>query len=362
MLIQKDRFPVKDIVLFGFLPSFLKKIIYRLRGYHIGKKVSLGLGAVICGQEVSIGDHTSIGFFTIIRGKKIKIGSFVSIGSATMLDTPHLEIGDGTKINEQVFVGGLQFPDSKLIIGRNCQIMQMSFINPATSITIGDDTGIGGDCLLFGHTSWLSAFEGYPVKFEPIEIGNSVSISWRVFVLPGTKIGDGAVIGANSLVHKTIPPKCLAVGFPARVVSSYPEFPKQVLDNEKPGILKPIVKEMTEYFTNSGLLCRNTDEDIYEITLERKKLLGIRKAKHYRMYVAYGDIEKDKIAKSGRVSDVLLSLNPIPVEVRDVCQANKVMWIDIANKQQSYFWNDLGEEVALYLKRYGVRLYRSDAR
>ena len=116
----------------------------------------------------------------------------------------------------------MQYPDSKFIVGKNCQIMQMSFINPAKSIVIGNDTGIGGDCLMFGHSSWLSNFEGYDVEFNDIIIGNSVSLAWRVFVLPGTRIGDGSVIGANSLVHRTIPPKSLAVGFPARVVSKAP--------------------------------------------------------------------------------------------------------------------------------------------
>ena len=191
MLIQKDRFPIKEVVLFGLLPNFLKKWIYRLKGYRIGKKVSLGFGAVICGEEVSIGDYTTIGFFTIIRGKGIKIGSWVTIGATTIIDTPFLEIGDGSRINEQVFVGGLQFPDSKLVIGKNCQIMQMSFINPAKSITIGDDSGIGGDCLLFGHTSWLSKFEGYPVEFAPIEIGKSVSLAWRVLCYRGRRLGTG---------------------------------------------------------------------------------------------------------------------------------------------------------------------------
>lgn len=360
MLIRQDRFPIKDIVLFGFLPGFLKKFIYRLRGYHIGKKVSLGIGAVICGKEVSIGDYTTVGFFTIIRGKKIKIGSFVSIGATTILDTPHLEIGDGTKINEQVFVGGLQFPDSKLIIGRNCQIMQMSFINPTTSITIGDDSGIGGDCLLFGHTSWLSRFEGYPVKFEPIEIGKSVSISWRVFVLPGTKIGDGAVIGANSLVHKTIPPRCLAVGFPARVVSTFPNFPKPVTDDEKKEILLAIVGEMMQFFSDSGLACRAVGADAYEVTHTRRGLWGPR-TRTNRLQVLYNPAVAADIGSSEDGPDVLLSLASVPDAVRKLCATRRVMWIDIEKKEQPLYWNDLGEEVTLYLKRYGVRLYRVEA-
>ena len=226
MLIQKSRIPIKDILLIGFFPCFIKKLVHRLKGYKIGKGVSIGFGSVICAEEVTIGDHTTIGFFTVIRGKNITIGSHVSIGSTTILDTAYIEIGDGSKINEQVFIGGLQFPDSKFVLGKNCQIMQMSFINPAKSIVIGDDSGIGGHCLIFGHTTWLSEFEGYPVEFKPIEIGKSVSVAWRVFLLPGTKIGDGAVVGANSLVHRTIPPRCLAMGFPARVVSKFPDFPR----------------------------------------------------------------------------------------------------------------------------------------
>src|SRR4030043_2111994 len=182
MLIQKERFPIKEIPVFGFLPDFIKKLIYRIKGYRIGKKVSFGFGSVVSGQKVFFGDYTSFGFFSIIRGKEIKIGSHVSIGATTIMDTPNLEIGDGSKINEQVFVGGLQSPDSKLVLGKNCQIMQMSFINPSKSITIGDDTGIGGHCLIFGHNSWLSQFEGYPVNFAPIEIGRSVSLAWRGFV------------------------------------------------------------------------------------------------------------------------------------------------------------------------------------
>jgi len=171
MIIEKSRIPVKEILIFGFLPGFLKKIAYRLRGYRIGKNVNLGFGAVICGDNVTIGEHTSIGFFSIIRGQEINIDSFVNIGSVTFIDTPRIIIGSGTRINEQVFIGGLQDPDSSITIGKNCQIMQMSFINPAKSITIGDDSGIGGHSLIFGHASWLSQFDGYPVEFKPIVIG-----------------------------------------------------------------------------------------------------------------------------------------------------------------------------------------------
>ncbi|MFM1945478.1 MAG: hypothetical protein RI897_4460, partial [Verrucomicrobiota bacterium] len=72
MLTGKSRFPVREMVLVGWMPSFLKKVVYRLRGYRIGKGVSLGFGAVIVGQDVEVGDHTSVGFLTVIRGKRIR--------------------------------------------------------------------------------------------------------------------------------------------------------------------------------------------------------------------------------------------------------------------------------------------------
>lgn len=352
MLTSKPRLPIKQILLYGLLPSPIKKLVYRLRGYRIGEGVSLAFGSVICGEEVDIGKRSSVGFFAVIRGKRILLGNDVQIGAATFLDTPHVEIGDGTKINEQVFVGGLQFPDARLIVGRNCQIMQMTFINPTRSIRIGDDTGIGGDCLIFGHSSWLSKFEGYPVEFDSIEIGSNVSLAWRVFVLPGTKIGDGAVIGANSLVRGEIPSRCLAVGFPARVVSRPGDFPKVVSEAEKVAILREIVDEMIEHFRAAGFTCHR--EGLILVVREPARSWSLKKRRDWRCAVA-----EERLPEPGLEGvDVILSLPGISEERRTALVRNGQMWIDLEKKERSDHGNDLGEEMAQYLKRYGVRLFR----
>lgn len=356
MLIPRPRFPIKQMALMGWLPSFLKKSIYRVKGYRIGKEVSIGFGSVIVGEDVSIGDHASISFFSFIRGKQIRIGDHVQIGATTFIDTPFLEIGEGSKINEQVFIGGLQFPDSKLVIGRNCQIMQMSFINPSRSITIGDDSGIGGDCLLFGHNSWLSQLEGYKVDFEPIEIGKSVSLSWRVFVLPGVKIGDGAVIGANSLVSHAIPPRCLAIGYPARVVSKFPDFPKDLSGEEKAGLFENMIREMVLFFQGSGLRCEGSGPDY---TVFRTNKRGLKRNKCWRLRV---DMEpsEDKIAGASATDvDVYLRFWKISVEGRRRLNALKTAWFDVENKERSEATNQLADEVALFLRRYGIRFFRN---
>jgi acetyltransferase-like isoleucine patch superfamily enzyme len=272
-----------------------------------------------------------------------------------MIDTPHLELGEGTKINEQVFVGGMQFPDSKLVVGRNCQIMQMTFINPCRSIVIGDDSGIGGDSLLFGHTSWLSKFEGYPVEFDSIEIGRSVSLAWRVFVLAGTRIGDGAVIGANSLVRGTVPPRCLAVGFPARVVSRAPEFPRDLAEGEREQILREIVQEMASFLEGSGFSC-TPDGQVF--TVQRASKNGRGRGPVWRFVVEYGPISREGPPAAGGEVHALVSLGRIPAGTRRRLEGAGTLWIDIESKERAALSNDVGEEIVQFLRRYGVRFFR----
>jgi len=57
------------------------------------------------------------------------------------------------------------------------------------------------------------------IEHIPLNIGNDVWIGDNAIIMPGvTSIGDGAVIGAGAVVHKSIPPYAVAVGNPARVV------------------------------------------------------------------------------------------------------------------------------------------------
>ena len=359
MLVEKARIPIKQMLLYGFLPNFLKILIYRIKGYKIGKKVSIGFGSIICGDIVTIGNNSKFGFFSIVRGDKIKIGSHVTIGSSTFIDTPIIQIGDDTRINEQVYVGGLQSHDSKFVLGKNCQVMQMTFINPAKSVVVGDDSGIGGHCLIFGHASWQSVFEGYAAQFDTIEIGNSVSITWRVFLMPGSKIGDGTVVAPNSLVNRTIPPKSLVAGYPARVIKKHPDFPDELNEQKKKEILEKIVKEMIDYFIGSGMEIETRD-DYYTIHHTKKGFLRERK-QQFCLGIKYSrfSTKNEKFNKKNRL-DVLVSLAAIPTTLRAELNRKKVMWLDIENKERPQFWNDLGDEVALFLRRYGVRFTRVD--
>src|SRR6266496_1554645 len=247
-LLPKTRIPWRHLVLFGWLPSPLKVLAYRLLlGYRIGRGVRISFGGVVIGRHVELGDHVEIGVLAVVQGETIRIGRHSSVGTFSYLSCNVIEIGDDAKIREQVYVGGPQLPESKFVLGSRTIILQLTNINPTKPVVIGDDTGIGGHCLIFTHGVWLNALDGYPVNYEAVTLGKSVWLPWRVFVMPGTTIGDGTVIGANSLVSGNIPPSSLAVGSPAKVIRSAPDFPKRLTDEQRAALVAQLMKEFDQF-------------------------------------------------------------------------------------------------------------------
>lgn len=95
----------------------------------------------------------------------------------------------------------------------------------------------------------------------------------------------------------------------------------------------------------------------YEITQLKRGFFRERK-KIWRLRIEYEDVQNKEISFNKERLDVFLSLRAIPKKVRRSLNIKNIMWIDIENKERPLFWNDLGEEVALFLKRYGVRFFR----
>jgi len=341
-LIPKQRMPWRHLLLFGWMPGWLKVWCYRvLLRYRIGAGVRIGWGAVIVAQHVEIGEAVDIGFLTIIRALRLVIGRHTQIGSTSYLLCETIEIGEDAKINEQVFVGGPMLPDSLFRLGSRTIVMQMSFLNPTRPLVIGDDTGIGGHCLIFTHGSWLNVLDGYPVTFEPITLGSSVWLPWRVFVMPGARIGDGSVIGANSLVQGEIPPSSLAVGAPAKVIRSAPDFPRPLSGADRHRLVEQMLMGFDAYVTGFGV----------ERTADGYRVRG----RSYRLIRCDGAAAlPDRIGPG----DVVVSERALSVPECDRLRAQRTSWLDLGGRSRSRSGNALCEELALFLSRYGIRLAR----
>jgi len=88
------------------------------------------------------------------------------------------------------------------------------------NVTIGRYFHSGTECLIITRSH---NYEGEKIPYDnkhiykDIEIGDFVWLGSRVMILPGTKIGEGAIIQGGSVVHGEIPPYAIAGGNPAKV-------------------------------------------------------------------------------------------------------------------------------------------------
>lgn len=100
-------------------------------------------------------------------------------------------------------------------------------------VTIGDRVFIGPHCGLYTVAHALDAGQRARgvMRARPITIGNDVWIGGHTVVLPGVTIGDGAVIGAGSVVTRDIPAGVVAAGNPCRIVR--PIGPGDRIDEEE---------------------------------------------------------------------------------------------------------------------------------
>jgi acetyltransferase-like isoleucine patch superfamily enzyme len=120
-----------------------------------------------------------------------------------------LVVGTGTynfigELGPKYFVSHAKACGARLVIGKYCSlgtnievILCNHITSSATTYPLTASNSVGRGDVVVGHDVWIGSF---------------------ATLLPGARVGDGAVIGAQSVVAGTIPPYAVAVGNPARVV------------------------------------------------------------------------------------------------------------------------------------------------
>jgi len=102
-----------------------------------------------------------------------------------------------------------------VFVGADCQF------NSSTQIIIGDNCLIASNTTFVdtGHENVLGTLiNKQPCTFESIILGEDVWIGTHCSILKGVKIGNGSIVGAGSVVNKSIPENQIWAGVPARYI------------------------------------------------------------------------------------------------------------------------------------------------
>jgi len=142
-----------------------------------------------------------------------------------------MKLGDGLTTGVNVRLDALVPRGSSpvLHIGRHVQINDSVHIGAIEQVVIGDHTLIASRVFISDHnhgnyqTQDASSSPEIPpadrpLYSRPVRIGCNVWLGEQVCIMAGVTVGDGAIVGANSVLTRDIPPNSIAVGNPARVI------------------------------------------------------------------------------------------------------------------------------------------------
>jgi len=152
-----------------------------------------------------------------------RVGRNVVIGNDVVIWTDgNLEIGDDVCLRRGVQIYEKQ--GGRIKIGDRVNLGHQCMLDSTVSITIGDDTMIGHRTIIidsdhkYDDPDTPIVRQGYVAA--PIVIGRDVWTGAHVVIVKGITVGDGAIIGANSVVTKDVPPYAIVAGNPARQIGT----------------------------------------------------------------------------------------------------------------------------------------------
>jgi acetyltransferase-like isoleucine patch superfamily enzyme len=174
-----------------------------------------------CGRNVVFGQNV-----VLRHPHKIHVGSNIVIDDQCLLDAKGtdnrgIRIGDGVFIGRNTILscknGDIELADGANI-GFNCELFS------ASRVTVGRDVLMAAYSYVIGGDHDFSN-PAAPVVAQPrtsagVSIGDGAWIGAGAKILDGVQIGAHAVIGAGAVVRESVPARAVAVGVPARVVST----------------------------------------------------------------------------------------------------------------------------------------------
>ncbi len=188
---------------------------------HIEASVEIGRDTVILpgtflrggtkvGSDCVIGPSTDLLDTVVADGARVEhsVGRGAHIGEGASVG-PYAFLRPGTVLGPEVKVGAYcEIKNTR--VGRGSKVPHLSYVGDAE---IGEDANLGAGTI-------TANYDG--VNKNRTEIGDKAFTGINTNLIAPVRIGDGAYLGAGSVVNKDIPPGKLAVGMPARVIRDAP--------------------------------------------------------------------------------------------------------------------------------------------
>lgn len=124
-----------------------------------------------------------------------------------------VKIGKGSHIH----MGTQFFYPAGVEIGQGTIVGQNAFLDGRAKLKIGDHVGIASDVMIYNSEHDINA-EDFKAIEASVEIGDHVFIGPRTIIMPGVKVGKGAVVAAGAVVTKDVPEYAIVGGVPAKVI------------------------------------------------------------------------------------------------------------------------------------------------
>jgi acetyltransferase-like isoleucine patch superfamily enzyme len=159
------------------------------------KSLGLNLDLLNVQRELMVSSPVSLQN-CVVKGK-CKVGAFTYFGKSCEIRDS--DIGNYCSISAEVIINPMQHP--------------LNYLS-THSFVFGDNGGFR-NVESFGRVKTQPV---YKVARKRVEIGHDVWIGRRVIIMGGVNIGNGAVIAANSVVTKDVPPYAVVGGVPSRVI------------------------------------------------------------------------------------------------------------------------------------------------
>lgn len=162
----------------------------------------------------------------IQKGSEYRVGERLFLIGSQFIDFgKNITIADDCIITAwSEFAGANYTPSIKF--GSNCNIGSYNNITAINRIEVGDNLLTGRWVTITDHSHGEGSLEEWNIapidrilcSKGPVIIGDNVWIGDKVTILPGVTVGNNVTIGANSVVTRSLPDNCIAVGVPAKVI------------------------------------------------------------------------------------------------------------------------------------------------